>query len=333
MRYAGILCVFLVLFSCEHPLEPTQPTIISVAVSPSSAQVLVSENLQFNVSVEGTGDFDSMVAWYVNGMAGGGTEYGTINPEGLYTAPETVPIGAQAIVQVVSITDITKLDSAIVTIYSNINSVTITPQPDSIFVGYEKQFTAMVHGNGEVPTDVVWYVNGVEGGIEKYGFIDQYGYYTAPDTVPLLLNEPRIPDPNYQYGWIWRQDTVVVTAASTTDPQKQASAQFFIYSGIQAMGIKPIINWVVKNDTIQFNPVFYVFYGDPVNTSVRWFIGDGLPGHPYIEGGNEELGTISKDGFYKAPAVWPPPPVYGACVAVISAVDYNRRSGYCFAFN
>ena len=293
--------------------------VTSVEVSPDYAHLLVGETIQFSALIVGAGSFSTSVLWFVNNTEGGTSTYGTITTSGFYTAPDNVPPELVVIVRVVSVADSTKRDSAVVELFK-IDSVSISPQPDSIFVGYQEQFIATVHGTGSsVITDITWLVNDVAGGSERYGYIDENGFYTAPDTVPLLLDEPRIPVPYQPSKFMWRQDTVVVTAKSTAEPQKQDSASFFISSGILAMGILPTIVKAVPNDTIQFNPVFR---GDPVNTSVRWFIGDAQPGHPYIEGGNEELGTISTDGLYIAPAAWPP--VYDVWVVVRSAVDRNR---------
>ena len=63
MKYAEILCALLVLFSCEHPLESTQPTVTLVTISPSETELFIGDTLQFNAVVEGTGEFDSTLVW------------------------------------------------------------------------------------------------------------------------------------------------------------------------------------------------------------------------------------------------------------------------------
>jgi arylsulfate sulfotransferase len=62
--------------------QPQQP--ITVAVSPQSAAVAVGQTAQFTAVV--TGD-NSGVTWAVNGVAGGNSTVGVIDPTGLFTAP------------------------------------------------------------------------------------------------------------------------------------------------------------------------------------------------------------------------------------------------------
>ncbi len=396
MKCARAMFVLFVLFSCEQPLEPTSPTVDSVIISPSEAELFVNNALQFNVVVEGVGDFDSTVTWYVNGTAGGNTEHGTVTPEGLYTAPIVVPAGTQATIRAVSITDPTKWGSAVVSIYA-IESVTVSPQYVTVEVSQAVQFTASVVGIGNLDQDVFWYINGVEGGAGMYGTVASDGLYRAPDIVPAearvsvsarsiadsLVSDSAIvdlyvidsvfitPQPdslyvhqeqrfsmliygegnppafvNYsvngidggseRYGYIdvdiytapptvpygeyypWDTETVTVRVALVADSSKHNATSFFITSGITYLTIDPVYPTVIPGDTIQFT---FAIHGNPVDSTVKWFVYDGMGGGFY-EGGNSEYGTISETGLYIAPSEIP----QGTDVFVLvrSAVDIQK---------
>jgi TolB protein len=70
---------------------PPAPTITSVSVSPASATVQVGLTQQFTVTVKGTGNFDSTVNLFVNGIMSGDNTVGAIDISGKYTAPSAVP--------------------------------------------------------------------------------------------------------------------------------------------------------------------------------------------------------------------------------------------------
>lgn len=86
----SVILLLLLLPGCGGGNKITQeppPTIKSVTIQPSTAQVTVSSTLQFSATVTGTGNFDTRVSWFVNDVAGGGATTGTISSNGLYTAP------------------------------------------------------------------------------------------------------------------------------------------------------------------------------------------------------------------------------------------------------
>lgn len=70
---------------------PPPTSITSVTVTCNAATVPVNQQNQCTSSVQGTGNFNSVVNWAVNGTQGGNATVGTINAMGLYTAPAAVP--------------------------------------------------------------------------------------------------------------------------------------------------------------------------------------------------------------------------------------------------
>jgi hypothetical protein len=87
---------------------------ISVSVSPKTASPFPTQPQQFTAAVNGSSN--QQVTWQVSGVTGGNTTVGTIDTTGLYTAPGTVPSPNPVAVSAVSQADVTKSDSAAVTI-------------------------------------------------------------------------------------------------------------------------------------------------------------------------------------------------------------------------
>src|SRR5260370_6633899 len=66
----------------------------TIAISPTSATVLLGTSLQFLSNETGS---TNAIVWSVNGVANGNASVGTISSTGLYTAPATRPIPASAV--------------------------------------------------------------------------------------------------------------------------------------------------------------------------------------------------------------------------------------------
>jgi hypothetical protein len=102
MRPGSFCCFFLLglaLFvsGCggsqqQQQPQPQQP--ITLAVSPQSAALATGQTAQFTATV--TGD-NSGVIWAVNGIAGGNSTVGVIDPTGLFTAPSATQSSKAAI--------------------------------------------------------------------------------------------------------------------------------------------------------------------------------------------------------------------------------------------
>ena len=82
-------------------------------------------------------------------------------------------------------------------------TITVTPNAESLSTGNSKQFTAAV--TGLTDTTVIWSVNGMAGGSAAAGTISSLGVYTAPMALPA-------PNP------------VTITATSVMNPMVSGSA-------------------------------------------------------------------------------------------------------------
>ena len=114
---------------------------ITVTVTPSSANVLVSTNKVFSATVTGTPT--TTVIWSVNGVDGGNSTVGFIDSTGSYTAPGSVPSPATVTVQARSTVSPTSTGSSAVTVTPLPVITTVSPSP--LTVG---SFTLTVNGTG-----------------------------------------------------------------------------------------------------------------------------------------------------------------------------------------
>src|SRR5579862_1466668 len=159
------------------------PTIaaVSLSLSPKSAQVPLSGNLQFQVTVSGT--TDSVVIWGVTGAGCVGITCGSITDDGLYTAPAKAPSPATVTVTATSLADVTVSTSASISIGSAASvSVTVSPKDVVLATGGQQQFSANVTGTSN--TAVTWSVSGIGCAAGSCGSITSTGLYTAPGAVP-----------------------------------------------------------------------------------------------------------------------------------------------------
>ena len=123
---------------------PPSGSSVTVAVSPSSANVRIGATQSFSATV--TGSTNTSVTWQVNGVEGGSAATGTINSSGLYIAPTTVPSSNIVTVGAVSSADATASGSSAVTLQNPVPVLT-SIAPASVPAG---AFAITVNGSGFV---------------------------------------------------------------------------------------------------------------------------------------------------------------------------------------
>jgi hypothetical protein len=259
------------------------PPKVVVTITPASASALLGTTVNFQASVTGT--TNTAVSWSVNGVAGGNAQSGTISASGQYTAPSTMPSGANITVTATSAAEATASDSASVTITSDI-VVGISPGAAGVSLGAGQVFSATVTSSGKPVTAVTWSVNNVSGGDATNGTIVSSGADSAMYTAPVTL--PASP-------------TVSVTATSVADPSKSVSASVGI-GCTSANGIAPVSASVALGQGQNFAASLCVVSG----TAVVWDVNG-------VVGGSAALGTVTNTGAasttYTAPADLPSPNV------------------------
>lgn len=259
-----ILCILAVsLPGCGTAgSKQTVPANIVVSIQPTSTNVLLGQQLQFQAVVIGT--TDTSVTWEVNGVTGGSANVGTISAGGLYTAPAAIPSLPAIIVEAVSNADSQASASAVVTLVDNI-VVSVTPSPVNVPTGGGQVFTASVSGAGDASTSVTWSVNGISGGNATVGTVASNGASTAVYTAPLAPPSP---------------STVNVTATSVADTTKSGTAIVTVTCAA-ANSIAPGTANVGLALTQNFTASFCL----PAGTAITWDVNG-------VAGGNSSLGTI-----------------------------------------
>ncbi len=106
---------------------------VGVTVSPTAATVSLGASQAFAATV--TGSTNTGVSWSVNGTAGGSATLGTINPQGLFTAPTTMPANPAETITATSDADATKSATATVTLQPPPSEFTLSPATATLSLG------------------------------------------------------------------------------------------------------------------------------------------------------------------------------------------------------
>ena len=146
-------------------------TAIALSVTPATAGVTTGATQQFKATVQGQSN--PTVTWSVDGINDGNSTVGTINAQGLYTAPSQM--GSHTVAA--SVTNPTASANAAVTVFD----FSISPGATLLAPGGTQQFTASIQGLTN--TSVTWSVDSNTGGNNSVGTISSSGLYTAPGTV------------------------------------------------------------------------------------------------------------------------------------------------------
>jgi YVTN family beta-propeller protein len=133
---------------------------ISITLTPSSATMATSEQLQFSANVTAPPGTGTGVNWQVNSVTGGSSTTGTIDTNGLYTAPTAVPSPATVSIVAVSQVDATRTATAtvilVVAAAPTLTAVTPSTVPqgalfqDIYLTGTNLISTTIVRANGVV---------------------------------------------------------------------------------------------------------------------------------------------------------------------------------------
>jgi len=153
---------------------------------------------------------------------------------------------------------------------SGVSSVSVIPANASVKAGTTQQFQAAVTASPGVSTAVTWSASS--------GTISNTGMYTAPANVP-------------------NPSTVTVTATSIADTAKSGGAQAGIFL-VQGVTVTPGSATLQPEQSQKFTAT--VQGEGTFNTTVTWQVNQTPGGYP-------QVGTITADGSYTAPAGVPNP--------------------------
>lgn len=152
---------------------PSPVQTISVAVTPTSVNLIAGATQQFTARV--TGSTNTAVTWLLTSSGCSGAGCGTITSTGLYTAPTPVPSSIAVSVVATAAADTTKSSAATANLIPV--SVSISPATGSVYQRDMMQFTASVSGASD--NSVTWSINGLIGGGCSTGYVWPSGMYTT----------------------------------------------------------------------------------------------------------------------------------------------------------
>ncbi len=199
---------------------------VVIGVTPDSVTLYPEETHKFAAAV--ANHVNKSVTWSVTGTSCGGGACGTIDVNGLYTAPASIASEFTVNVVATSNADSSKSDIAVITLKPI--TVTVSPKTASVKVTTTQQFAATVQGGTN--TNVTWSVSGSGCSGGTCGTIDSTGLYTAPAIVPnpatVTVKAAAVADPT-------RFDTATVTLIY--DPNVKLNGMYaFTFTGWDASG-------------------------------------------------------------------------------------------------
>lgn len=216
------------------------PPVITVNVSPSSVQLIASATQQFTATVTGT--TSTAVAWSLSGCTA--SACGTVDTNGLYTAPPLIPGAATVNVVATLQADTSKTGQAKVNQVPV--SVSLSDTAMSMGAGDSHQFTANV--TGSTNTAVTWSISTCS--LTACGSVGASGLYAAPSSVAAAAD-------------------VIVTATSQADPTKSASATVHLQPIKVSISPAGPVNVMIKTTQDFTATVQY----DLSNAGVIWSLG------------------------------------------------------------
>lgn len=210
------------------------------------------------------------VTWSVNGIPGGGEAVGGIDAHGLYTAPEIPPSPNQVIIRASTAQNVAAASVEVVNPRPAISSLTPTSLPAG-----SSEATLLVEGSGFSPQSVV-----------RAGERELATRYLDRSQLEALVPATLLSEAGSLAIWV-----------ETSAPGGGASAPHDLRV-VAVVEVSPRTRTLLTGENYQFTATVV---GSEDNR-VRWSI-------EAAEAGNKEVGTISSQGVYTAPAVVPEPPL------------------------
>jgi hypothetical protein len=145
-------------------------TPLTIAISPGTSALYRAKTAQFTASI--ANHSNTAVNWSVSGD-------GSIDANGLYTAPNIIAQQETATITATSQADTSKSASSTVTLAPV--SLAVAPSSTTLYIGQQMQFAATVQQSDD--TGVDWALSGTNCSGDSCGTIDANGLYTAPSSV------------------------------------------------------------------------------------------------------------------------------------------------------
>ena len=246
------------------PMSPEQPN----AREAGSGNRGVSHSVTRDVTESG-----GPVGWSVNGIAGGNAALGTIDSNGLYTAPAVLPNNTAIKVSATSVMNSAVSGQAAVSLENPI-PVVQSAQPSSVSVG---NFTLTVTGSKFAKGAAVL----LNGSVLQTAFVSATELTASGTATTEEVGKVTITVKNPDPGGV----VSATTCALAVGPALTV-----------AVKITPATVQIREGGSQQFAATV----SNSSNPAVTWSV-NGVPG------GNNSVGTVDANGLYKAPASLPSP--------------------------
>ena len=199
--FSAILLLLMLSGCGGSSASSPPPPVITVSVSPGSVQLIASATQQFTATVTGT--TSTAVAWSLSGCTG--SACGTVDTNGLYTAPPPIPSADDVTVTVTSQADPSKYASA--TAHLNPISVKISPSGQvNVVINTTQNFAATLQYD-----------------LSTAGVIWSLAASCTPDTCGELSNIANTSVTYTAPSAVPNPATVTLTATSVADSTKTNS--------------------------------------------------------------------------------------------------------------
>ena len=252
----------------------TIQTDISVSIAPAGVGVELGSTQTFHATITSSGHPDATVRWSVSG-AGCGSNCGTVDSNGNYTAPPILPANANVTLTAQSVADSSKQATSAITVTSSFTLQISAPGSVPIR-GVATLVATLTPVPGSNPSTVVnWSLSGTGCSGSGCGTLTvvttqsiagnataSTAMYTAPATAP---------SPNM----------VTVTVTPQADPSKKAQATLVIRSGVTGVtvSLSPGTATLAANHRVTLTAQV----NGSSNTGVSWSVNG-------IAGGNTTVG-------------------------------------------
>jgi hypothetical protein len=251
----------------------TQPPVagVSVTVSPTSANVRAGDSYTFQASVSGT--TNTSVTWSVNGTNGGTSATGTIDANGKYTAPASLPNPNTVNVKATSTADTSASGASNVTLMNPTPTITGI-DPAATNTG---SFTLTVTGSKFVSgAKVLLNGSALSTTVNSAAQLTATGNATSAGTYSVSVQNP---DPGSSTS-----SSVNLTVNGAT--QTASCSGMALGQGAGLNGFRPFPDDNLWNKDISASPV------DSNSNAIITFIGTGVSVHADFGAGQYQGSTI-----------------------------------------
>jgi len=277
----------IVATSAADPTASASATVTvqaAITINPQTAGIVTGTTLQFAAQLPSQSS--AAVTWSVDGIAGGNSSIGTINPTGLYTSPSQ--IGSHTVSA--SINSPKATASANITVFS----ISISPGGTLIFPAAQQQFSATVQGLSN--SSVTWLVDGSPAGNAPSGTITTSGLYTAPSaTGPHTIEAASVAYPS---SGATVQVMVVNASSGSVLTYHNDDARDGAFT--QETTLNPAVVNSSQFGKLRAYPVDGQIYGQPLYVS-QLGINGGTHNVVYVATENDTVYAFDADGLQSSP--------------------------------